>query len=83
MAKSKKYWAVAYAHVVRWAGPCETEEQAVMETFGVSLKHQGPTNGATVKQFPSNPKYMAQYKRLVFLEALVAEHEKRTGIKVT
>lgn len=72
--KRRRYWAVAYAHVIRWAGPCETLQEASKEAFGIM-----DTERITCLECPGNPKYMAQYKKKEFLEKLETLHKKRTG----
>lgn len=71
--KRRRYWAVAYGRVIRWAGPCETQNQAAMEAFGVNADDR-----TTIMECP-NPKYMAYYKKREFLEKLEVLHKQRTG----
>lgn len=73
----KKYWAVAYATSVRYAGPVETAVKACLEAFGI-VDHER----MTVREFPSNPKYLPQYKLKEFLESLAKRHLEKTGNKL-
>lgn len=81
MAVKKRYWAVCYAHVCRWAGPCLTGSDACHEAFGVRPDHWH-AQFLTAWPFPNNPKYMPLYKRKEFLEKLFARHLEKTGNEV-
>lgn len=72
--KKKGYFAIAYGHVIRWAGPCLTPTQAAIQAFGYADAEK-----MTVRRFPSNPRYMAQYKRREFQDALAKRHKEKTG----
>jgi hypothetical protein len=74
----KRYWAVCYGTVCRWAGPCETESKAALEAFGYD-----DVERMTVLPFPGNPKYLSLAKRAAFIDKLSARHEEKTGNKIT
>lgn len=71
-----KYWAVCYAHVCRWE-KASTATEAAKLAFGVVASDR-----MTIRQFPSNPKYMSYKKRQEFLEPLYKRHEEKTGTKI-
>lgn len=75
MGKKRKFWAVAYGHVIRWAEG-RNEQVAMMNAFGV-------TQNCTVAPFPSNPKYMSFQKRSDIIDALMRIHKERTGNTIT
>ena len=73
MTKRNRYWAVAYGHVIRWAGPCQTPDEAAYEAYGIRL-NRWDRDRVTIQEFPGNPKYMPLYKRRQLLEALENRH---------
>lgn len=80
MAKRKRFWAVCCGHVCRWAQAL-TASEAVYDAFGIH-PNRWHAPRITVREFPSNPKYMPLYKRNAFLEALFARHKETTGIEI-
>lgn len=72
--KRKRYWAVCYGHVCRWSQLAENATAACKYTFGCVIPDK-----MTVREFPSNPKYIALYKRNAFLEELFKRHQEKTG----
>ncbi len=72
---ANKYWAVCYGHVCRWA-QADSPQMAAQQAFGTSPAR------CTIRQFPSNPKYLPLRQRTPFLEELYKRHEEKTGVKV-
>jgi hypothetical protein len=71
----RRYWAVAYADVVRWAGPCRTAVHACYHAYGMVDYER-----MTAMEYPhGNPKYSAHYKKVDFLKALGKRHQAKTG----
>jgi hypothetical protein len=78
MAKNKKrYWAVCYSHVCRWAH-AESMTGAALQAFGLADEKR-----MTVAEFPGNPRYIPQYVRKPLLEALFKRHKEKTGCDIT
>lgn len=67
-----KYFAVAYAHVIRWAKASSANE-ACKQAYGLV-----DTNRMTVVQ-TTNPRYMRQKDKKEVLDALTERHFEKTG----
>jgi hypothetical protein len=75
MRNRKRYYAVAYANTIRLAGPCESEEQAMIECYGM----KDINNRMTVVVLPGNPKYLSFAKQKEATDALKEDHKNKTG----
>jgi hypothetical protein len=80
VAVHKKYWAVCYGHVCRWATGA-TASDAMFDAFGIRPSRFDAAR-VTVRQFPGNPKYMALKRRNPWLEDLFKHHKEKTGVEV-